>query len=104
MDILKLVAVLISEFGCSPSVKGFNGRTPLHQACKSGHLDVVEKLVSEYGCDVNDLDSDGALHLFILLLGLAGREEVVRELITKYKCPVDCVDPDGYTPLHLAVT
>ena len=49
----EVLDVLISEFGSTPSVKGFNGRTPLHQACKENHLDVVEKLVSEYGCDVN---------------------------------------------------
>ena len=53
------MGVLVSEFGCSPSVKGQYGRTPLHQACNGGHLVVVEKLVSEYSCDVNARDNDG---------------------------------------------
>ena len=95
------MGVLVSEFGCSPSDEGQNGRTPLHDACNGGHLAVVEKLVSEYGCDVNARDSSGLTPLHVAA-AWCGDEEVVRELITKYKCPVDCVDSHGCTPLHRA--
>ena len=77
----EVVGVLISEFGCSPSVKGFSMVEHLFMtACNGGHLDVVKKLVSEYGCDVNARDNDGLTPLHVA--ALAGREEVVRELIT----------------------
>ena len=33
----EIVCVLISDFGCSPSVKGQDGQTPLHQASDGGH-------------------------------------------------------------------
>ena len=94
------LAVLELEFGCSPSVKGQYGWTPLHHACSGGHLLVVEKLVSEYGCDVNARDNDGLTPLHVA--ALYGKVEVVRELITKYMCPVGCVDCDSETPLHKA--
>ena len=96
----EVVGVLISEFGCSPNVKGQYGRRPLHQACESGHLDVVKKLISEYGCDVNVRDNGG--HTPLHVAALAGREEVVRALITKYKWLLDSVDSDYNTLFHMA--
>jgi len=77
----------VSEFGCSPDVKGQHGWTPLHAACSGGHLVVVEKLVSEYGCDMDARENHGYTPLHVA--GFCGRGEVVRELITKYKCPVN---------------
>ena len=40
----------------------------------NGHLVVVEKLVSEYGCDLNARDSGGLTPLFMLLLHVVGRK------------------------------
>ena len=31
------VQMLITEFGCDPQIKGFEGRSLLHQACYQGH-------------------------------------------------------------------
>ena len=33
----EVVGVLISEFGCSPSITGQYRQTPLHRACEGGH-------------------------------------------------------------------
>ena len=46
-----VVCALITEFGCSPQVRGFEGRTLLHQACQEGHLKLVKKIVSEFKID-----------------------------------------------------
>ena len=95
------VALIISEFKCSPNANLKLGRTPFHIACSSGHLDVVKDMVSESGCDVMALDSNGSTPLHVA--ALSGREEVVRELVFKYKCPVDSVcSVYGETPLHKA--
>ena len=95
------VNLIISVFRSSPHSNLKLGRTPLHIACGSGHLNIIQNLVSEYGCDVMAMDSNGSTPLHIA--ALCGREEVVRELVTKYRCPVDCVcSVYGETPLHKA--
>ena len=119
---LQLVQKLIVEYGLDPLHQGDSGWTAIHWAVGShdtlnyvrefccgrkisyksggGPLCVVEKLISEYGCDVNVRDNDGLTPLHVA--AGCGREEVVRELIIKYKCSVDCADSDGHTPLHWA--
>ena len=95
------VNLIISVFRSSPHSNLKLGRTPLHIACGSGHLNIIQNLVSEYGCDVMAMDSNGSTPLHIA--ALCGREEVVRELVTQYRCPVDCVcSVYGETPLHKA--
>ena len=90
MDMLNVVGVLISEFGCSPSVKGQYGRTPLHHACNGGHLDVVKKLVSNNGyCDVNARDNDGRTPLYFAILN--HHSSIVAELV-RYNSDLTHVD------------
>ena len=94
------MCALITKFGCSPQVRGFEGRTLLHHACQKGHFELVEKLVSEFKLDpkvVSDT-SDTPLHI----AALCGQKEVARELITRYKCPVGCRGSRNRTPLHSA--
>ena len=52
-----VIPVLVKEFGCCPRTQGELGRTPLHQACIGGHVDVVRKLKVECGADVSVRDS-----------------------------------------------
>ena len=75
----EVVGILISKFGCSPSVKDFSGRTPLHHACEFGHLDLVKKLVSEYGCDINARDNDGHTPLYFAICN--HHSSIVAELV-----------------------
>ena len=42
----------ITEYGLNPSeVKESSGLTPLHLACKHGHLNVVHYLIKEQNCN-----------------------------------------------------
>ena len=74
--------------------------TTLHSAAWLGELDILRKLVSEYGYDI--MASDDFDYTPLHTAAESGREEVVRELVTQYRCPVDCVSSVGSTPLHLA--
>ena len=65
---------------CSSNTRGQLDRTPLHQACASGHLDLVIRLVKDFRANVNARDSFDALSACQVL----GRR------------------PKGRTPLHLA--
>jgi len=49
----------LSRIGSSEVPKGPNGETALHLAAYSGHLEIVELLVSEHEYDVNAQDNDG---------------------------------------------
>jgi len=81
-------------------VRGFEGRTLLHQACQEGHLELVGRLVSEFECDPTAVSHTGDTPLHIA--AAAGQKEVARELITRYKCPIDCRNNKNETPLHYA--
>ncbi len=45
---------LVKEFKSSCHVRGYNGCTLLHYACCSGHIELIDKLVMEYGLDLTD--------------------------------------------------
>ena len=98
---VSVMKLLVSQFGCSPTVKGFKGRTPLIQACNGGHLEAIKLLITEFNCDVMAADDDGCLAIHVATI--AGKEKVVKELVTTYKCPVDSVEFTGETSLHIAV-
>ena len=46
-------------------LKKKKGRTLLHQACEGGHLELVNKLVSEFGCDPMALSDTGDTPLHV---------------------------------------
>ena len=88
---------LISEHNCN-LVK--YGTTPLHLACNGGHLDVVEYLIDELGCNPHIADEQQLTPLHYASAG--GHLHVMRYLISKHNCNPQCVGNHGPTPLHLA--
>ena len=96
----EFVRLVIVEFKCSPLVKGFKGRSLLHQACGKGHTKLAVMLITEFQLDPCLADDDGNTPLHITCL--CGHEELARLLITKYNCPVDVKNKQNETPLHKA--
>ena len=80
--------------------KDLFGNTPLHTACVHGHLDVVQLLTREIGCDPNDTNSEGlsCLHL----AAQHGHLPLVRYLIEEVGSDVTLEDGHGRCPTYLA--
>ena len=72
--------------------------TPFHWACKFGHLEVAEKLLT-HKVSINDVTLGGhsALHLCIL-----DGHRTVAELLIEKGINVEIEDKDGKTALHFA--
>jgi ankyrin repeat protein len=94
------VKMLITELGCSPQTKGFEGRSLLHQACVKGHTKLTIILITDFGLDPLSYDDNSNTPLHMACLG--GHEELARLLITKYNCPVNVKNKVKETPLHKA--
>ena len=69
---------------CDPNTKEFNGRILLHYAAHGGHIEIVRKLVRDYGCDVMSGDKNGDTPLHLAALG--GSLSAVCTLIDEFKC------------------
>ena len=72
---------LLTEFNCDPNIKGWKGRSLLHNACQGGNVSLVKSLLLKYKADIND-DNDAPIHV----AALSGKEEVVMTLITEFNC------------------
>ena len=101
MGHIDIVDMLVTEFGCNPNIRGYQGRSLLHIACGSGNIKIVVMLVQRKFLDpVNDRDACGLTPLHIA--ALCGHEKIMNMLIGTFNCPVDCQDSGAFTPLHLA--
>ena len=75
--------------------------TPLHIACRYGHLDIVKFLVSVSSVDVNSKDSDGYTPLHTACR--YDQLDIVKCLVSVSSVDVNSKASDGYTPLHIAL-
>ena len=98
MGHISIVDILITEFGCDPTIRGYQGRSLLHFACGSGNVKFVEKVVQRN--PVNDRDACGLTPLHIA--ALYGHREITDMLVVIFNCPVDCKNEEAMTPLHVA--
>ena len=64
MALWTLHDILLVKEGCSTACQNKNCDTPLHVACREGHVDIVKYLVSEHGCSIlcQNKQGDTPLH------------------------------------------
>ena len=89
--------VPVKEFNGS---RGYNGRTVLHSACCGGNLELIDKLVMEYGLHLTAKDNNG--NTLLHMAAMFGHVEAVRHLISKHRADIDCTNNNNNTPLMLA--
>ena len=77
-----------------------NSHTPLHAASIHGHLDIVQFLLCEIGCDPVSTNSGGqsCLHL----AAQHGHLLLMRYLLEEVGCDMTLVDKHGRSPTYLA--
>ena len=101
MGHIDIIDMLVADFGCDPTIRGYQGRSLLHFACGSGNTKFVRIVVQRKFIDpVNDRDACGRTPLHIA--ALSGHEKIIDILIDIFNCPVDYQDGGVHTPLHLA--
>ena len=75
------------------------GCTPLHQAVKSGRVEIVKLLLNHSGItDVNARDTEG-----FYPITHAVSKEMMELLLSNPDIDVNVLDPEDRTPLHIAV-
>ncbi len=77
------------------------GRTPLHHACQSGHLSVVQFLTGQSECDCN-IQEKGLKATPLHLAASFGHYDIVVHLVDEKGCSPTCTDKFNSTPVHRA--
>ena len=82
------------------SVPNNDGVLPIHTACESGSVQLVEYLVDVVGCDIKSLtNSRQSCAVFACM---SGNLDLLRLLVTKYSLDLTVTDKEGFTLLHYA--
>ena len=98
LGILEGVKYFIEMYG-NVEARDESGRTPLHIACKNGHIDVSEYLILECGCDKEAIDNEQNTPLFTACWN--NQTAMVKHLVSRFGCKSDIRDTKGLTPLHI---
>jgi ankyrin repeat protein len=82
--------------GADVNAKDYIGHTPLHWACRWGHVQVFQALL-DHGADIEAMTNSGKTPLHWACIN--GHVAVVIELLSR-GANMEAKDHDGYTPLH----
>ena len=96
---LDVLQELITKYNFNPSDTDC-GVTALHEATYCGHLNIVQYLIAECGCDAMRKTNSGSTSLRMACSG--GHFDIVKYLIDECKCDMMCRDNDGWLPIHSA--
>ena len=99
-DLDKARKILVTGKYNVNNTRGIYRDTPLHCACRGGHLDMVRMLISEFKADMNIVDNldNTPLHE----AAQWGKEDVALALINEFGCDTNAKDWRGRTFLHTA--
>jgi ankyrin repeat protein len=99
IDIVRTLLILKADVNKSTN------STPLMQACKNGHKEVVDLLLRYDGIDVKKVNQLGqsAAMICIMLCEESKQVEILQSLSAKNPEIILCMDIFGYTMLHHAV-
>ena len=95
---MKVSLSLINEFGCDPQLKGFNGRSLLHDACQGGNVTLVQTLIREHKADISARDDTN--NIPIVIAARYGKLEVALCLINEFGYDTNLRGIDGRSLLH----
>ena len=91
---------VVENYKMSPELATRYRETPLHCACQGGHVDIVQYLAKEKGCNVEirNADERAPLHYACQY----GHVDIVRFFLNELKANAEVRDEDKRTPLHYA--
>ena len=101
----EVTLALITEFGCDPNMKGSDGQSLLHYACKRGNISLVQTLVQEHRGALSThalplvFDDDGNTPLHVC--SSRGHSKCVEALL-QAKAPIMVRNNAGRTPMDVA--
>ena len=79
----------------------YDRETPLHCACRGGHLDMVRMLISEFKADMNIVNGFNNTPLHVA--AIYGKEDVALALINEFGCDTNTRVRNGRTVLRIYI-
>ena len=76
---------LVEQYHCDPESRDWYGDTPLYEACRGGHVEIVRYLVTERGCSTTCQKNNPLLEAC-----RKGHLDVVKILLTAQDCSTAC--------------
>ena len=96
-DVLK---ALLTDFKCSPNVRGYNGFTLLHFASQGGQVKLIDQIIAKYNFDPNAKDDDGNTPLHIA--AMCGQIKTIKHLLSNKMSSIDVYNSKQSTPVFVA--
>jgi len=93
-----IVKLLLEQPSIDVNKPNFDGQTPLHGACESCYVEMVQLLLTHPNIKINEMDNEG-----LTALSHACEEDRINTVKLLLNQPgIDINKSDGVTPLHIA--
>ena len=94
------MARVLKEMGVRPDLPDNLNQTALYYASREGKLHLIDFLVTEGNCKVNQVDTYGQSPIFYA--AREGHLDTIKKLVS-YGADADLVDNNGQTPIFYAI-